>query len=272
MRNLIVNKICIIQLPTLSMSEGRIDYYMRIVKESGASLVLLGEYVLNSFFTELIKMPKSLINEQILHKKELFTKLAKKYNTTIIAPFITKKGKGFVKGIAKFSPNSYRYWEQNFLINYSHWNEESFFLNNNKKLNLPVFNHGKFKFGVLMGFEIHFDICWQYLLKRNVDAVLVPTAATFDSNSRWEEILKTRAFTNLVYVLRANRIGKAKFDKEIYEFYGKSFAITPGGVISSTLNKEEGILLFELSKDELKTERKFWKFREILSNKTFLNE
>ncbi|VYT03101.1 carbon-nitrogen hydrolase family protein [Campylobacter ureolyticus] len=264
-----MSKICIIQLPTLSMNEGRIDYYMRIVKESGASLVLLGEYVLNSFFTELLKMPKSLINEQILHKKELFIKLAKKYNTTIIAPFITKKNKGFVKGIAKFSPNSYRYFEQNFLINYDHWNEEEFFLNDAKKLNLPVFNHENFKFGVLMGFETHFDICWQYLLKKDVDVVLVPTAGTFDSNQRWEEILKAKAFTNLVYVLRANRIGKAKFDKKVCEFYGKSFAVTPNGIISSKLNEEEGILLFELSKNELKTQRKFWKFREILAKKGF---
>ena len=97
----------------------------------------------------------------------------------------------------------------------------------------------------------------------------MPTAGTFDSNQRWEEILKAKAFTNLVYVLRANRIGKAKFDKKVCEFYGKSFAITPNGIISSKLNEEEGILLFELSKNELKTQRKFWKFREILAKKDF---
>ncbi|CZE47474.1 carbon-nitrogen family hydrolase [Campylobacter geochelonis] len=265
-----MSKICLIQLPTLSMSEARIDYYIRIVKENGANLAVLGEYVLNSFFTELLKMPKTLIKEQISHKKELMSELAKKYDITIIAPFILPKGKGFIKGVAKFMPNSTRFWEQSFLINYPHWDEKSFFLNQDEKLNLPIFTHEKFKFGVLSGFEAHFDVCWQELMKAGVDVVLVPTASTFESNLRWQEMLKTRAFTNLVYVLRVNRVGKAKFGDEVCEFYGDSFAISPNGEISSSLKNEEGILLFELCKKELKDERKLWKFREILSQKGFI--
>lgn len=262
-----MSKICIIQLPTLSMSEARIDYYMRIVKENDASIVLLGEYVLNSFFNELLKMPKNLIKEQILHKKNLMRELAKKYDLTIISPFIVQKKGGFVKVMAKFTPKSTKYWEQNFLINYPHWDEESFFLNETKELKLPIFTHDRFKYGVMFGFEAHFDMCWEYMIQKKVDVVLVPTASTFESNLRWQELLKMRAFTNLVYVLRANRIGKTKFEGETHEFYGDSFAISPNGIISSRLNGEEGILLFELSKKELKHERKTWKFREILEQK-----
>ncbi|PSM52005.1 carbon-nitrogen hydrolase family protein [Campylobacter blaseri] len=262
-----MSKICIIQLPTLSMSEARIDYYIRVVKDNGACMVVLGEYVLNSFLNELLKMPKNLIKEQISHKKELMRELAKKYDITIVAPFLHPKGDGFIKGISKFSPKSTKFWQQNILINYHHWNEKKFFLNDAKEINLPVFNHDKFKYGVISGFESHFDICWQYMMKNRVDVVLVPTSSTFDSNLRWEELLKIRAFTNQVYVLRANRIGKTKFEGKIYEFYGDSFAVSPNGIISSRLKKEEGILLFELCKDELKEERKAWKFREIIEER-----
>ncbi|MSN96521.1 carbon-nitrogen hydrolase family protein [Campylobacter sp. FMV-PI01] len=265
-----MSRVCIIQFPTLSMSPSRIDYYLKIVKDNGASLALLGEYVLNSFFTELIKMPQTLIDEQILDKKNLMSELAIKYNLDIIAPFVMKKNDFYIKGVAKFSPNSFDFWEQNFLINYKHWDERSFFKNNKEKLDLGIFENSGFKFGVMNGFDTHFDICWQYFLKNKVEVVLVPSACVFNSNLRWEELLKVRAFTNLCYVLRANRIGKAKFMDNFDNFYGDSFAVSPNGVVSSRLKDEEGILLFELSKDELKVENERWKFRDILDNKGFL--
>lgn len=261
------SKIAIIQLPTLSMSEARIDYYIKITKDSGANLVLLGEYVLNSFFTELSKMPNSMINEQISHKFELICELSKKYDMVITSPFIKQNNDGYIKGIAKFEKGKFDFWEQNFLINYEHWNEKAFFINNSKILDLAIFEFDGFKFGAMNGFDSHFDVCWLEMLKNEVDVVLIPTASTFESKYRWEVMLKTKAFTNLVYVLRANRIGKAKFDEKIYEFYGDSFAISPNGLLSSRLKNEEGILLFELSSDELKIERELWKFRDIMKEK-----
>ena len=86
-----MSRIAALQLPTLSMSEARIDYYLRVLKDKNASLALLGEYVLNSFFTELKEMPRAMINEQISHKKALMSELARKYEITIIAPIILPK-------------------------------------------------------------------------------------------------------------------------------------------------------------------------------------
>ncbi|NLK67159.1 MAG: carbon-nitrogen hydrolase family protein [Campylobacteraceae bacterium] len=261
------SKVALLQLPTLSMSGARIDYYLRIAKESGASLTLLGEYVLNSFFAELVKMPNSMINEQISHKFELMKELSVKHSIVIVSPFIKECENGYIKGIAKFENGEFEFWEQNFLINYSHWNEKEFFKNSKKELEIATFEHDGFKFGVMNGFDMHFDICWVKMFEAEVDAVLVPTASTFESNHRWESMLKTRAFTNLVYILRANRIGKTKIEESSFDFYGDSFAISPNGLISSRLKDEEGILLFELSNEELKLERSLWKFREALSEK-----
>lgn len=271
-------KIAVLQMPTLSMSGSRIDYYLKIAADNGAKIALLGEYVCNSFFTELIKMPPSMIKEQSKHKISLFTDLSKKYNLNIIAPIVQVKSKKIYKMIAKFGPKSVKFWEQNFLINYSHWDEEKFFANHCKKENeenlkkiknieLPTFWLDGVKFGVICGFEAHFDATWQYFMKKNVDCILMPTASTFDSNERWNELLKIRAWTNLLFIIRANRIGKAEFDDKNYEFYGESMLISPFGEILNSLKKNEGIMIAEISKTELKNAQKLWKFREILNKK-----
>ena len=193
------SKVAILQLPTLSMSGARIDYYLKIAKQSGATLVLLGEYVLNSFFVELAKMPNSMINEQISHKFELMKELSKKYDMVIVSPFINQNEDGYIKGIAKFEHGEFEFWEQNFLMSYEHWNEKEFFKNSKKELEIATFEHNGFKFGAMNGFDMHFDKCWVKMFESGVDAVLVPTASTFESKFRWEVMLKTRAFTNLVY-------------------------------------------------------------------------
>lgn len=264
-----MTKIAALQLPTLSMSGARIDYYLKAIKDSGAGLVLMGEYELNSFFTELVSMPKSMINEQISHKKELMSELAKKYDLHIIAPLIVPKNGGYAKVCAKFSPKSTKFYEQNILINYEHWNEEKFFLNSSSNNEIPIFTHDRLKFAVLFGFETHFDMFWQELMQKRVDVVLVPTASTFESEKRWEKLLEIRAFLNHCYILRANRIGKAKFSTPS-EFYGDSFVVSPFGEITNRLKNEEGILLAEIDKKDITQASKMLKFREIIEEKNTL--
>lgn len=268
-------KICVLQLPTLSMSENRIDYYIKIAKDNKSEIVLIGEYVLNSFFNELKKMPNSIIKEQTVHKKELFLKLSKKYNIVIIAPLIIVKNNEIYKVCAKFSPNKIKIFNQQFLINYSHWNEENFYSNSKNfnidtDFNMPIFSLNNFKFGIAFGFEAHFDIVWKYFMQKNVDCILMPTASTFDSNERWEMLLKMRAWLNSVFIIRANRIGKTQFlDKEC-DFYGNSFAIDPNGELVNALKNEEGVMLCNIEKNEINEARKLWKFKKILDKKCLI--
>lgn len=268
-------KICVLQLPTLPMSENRIDYYIKIAKDNDSKIVLMGEYVLNSFFNELTKMPKSIIKEQTAHKKELFEKLAKKYNITIIAPIILLKSNGIFKVCAKFTPTNTKFFEQKFLINYSHWNEDKFFANSNNfdknsDFSMPIFSQDGFKFGIAFGFEAHFDIIWQHFMQKKVDCVLMPTASTFESNERWEMLLKTRAWLNSVFIIRANRIGKTQFLDRECDFYGNSFAIDPNGEMINALRNEEGVMLCNIEKSEINEARKLWNFKKILENKCLI--
>jgi len=255
-----MSKIAALQMPTLSMSEARVDYYLKAIKENGANLTLFAEYELNSFFTELKEMPRSLVIEQIHHKKELMASLAKKHDMTIVAPIILENGDGFVKTCAKFTPNSAKFYEQNILINYDHWDEAEFFANKKKRFEVPIFTHERLKFAILFGFETHFDELWLQIAKKGVDCVLVPSACTFDSAERWAKLLEIRAFLNSVYILRANRIGKAKFS-QMSDFYGDSFLVHPEGIIINRLKNEEGSLIAGIEKDEITKCRKKWKFR-----------
>ncbi len=258
-------KICALQLGTLPMSDSRLDYYLRLAKEGGAGVVVLGEYVLNSFFTELAKMPKSMIKEQSEQKRASLSNLARKYDLTIIAPIVQIKGKETRKLLAKFAPESVKYKEQNALMPYSHWNERAFFAHEDAP-SVMSFSAGGFKFAAIFGFEAHFDAFWEIIRAKKIDCVLVPTACALDSGERWAELLKMRAFTNNVYILRANRLGKAKFEGVATEFYGRSFLASPHGEITNALDEKEGMLICDLDKKLLAEARATWKFREINSN------
>ena len=380
--------VCVLQLPTLSMSENRIDYYMKVAKDNGARIVLLGEYELNSFFSELKKMPRSIACEQSEHKQELMARLAAKYDLHIVAPIIraasgailrqagifggaTQKSvsgensaslkgeqgckgelnsksalnsnggsnskneqssKGglnscgahalnfkaansadglnlsasipsnssasnlkaesqkdaseeeifcasenepiWVKSCAKFLPLEVKFYDQNILMDYPHWNEEGFFANRKSrkigKISPMIFSEGGVKFGVCFGYEAHFDVFWRYFMQKNVGCVLVPCASTFESGGRWRELLKMRAFTNSLYVIRANRIGEAKFGESEFKFYGESFVVTPGGEIANELKNEEGVLMCEVDADEIAAARGLWKFRKNLVSRGLL--
>ena len=389
--------VCVLQLPTLSMSENRIDYYMKVAKDNGARIVLLGEYELNSFFSELKKMPRSIACEQSEHKQELMARLAAKYDLHIVAPIIraasgailrqagifgsaaqksacgnggggenslslkseldckgelnsksdlnsndgsnskgalnskseqsskgglnsegtlnscgakslnfkaanlksasealsalnseeSQKDAGeeeifcasenepiWVKSCAKFSPSEVKFYDQNILMDYPHWNEEGFFANRKSrkigKISPMIFSEGGVKFGVCFGYEAHFDVFWRYFMQKNVGCVLVPCASTFESGGRWRELLKMRAFTNSLYVIRANRIGEAKFGESEFKFYGESFVVTPGGEIANELKNEEGVLMCEVDADEIAAARGLWKFRKNLVGRGLL--
>lgn len=255
-------KICALQLGTLSLSDSRLDYYLKLANEHGVKVVVLGEYVINSFFNELIKMPKSMIKSQSEQKKKALIEFAKKYNLTIITPIVIQKGKELFKVIMKFSPSSQKSKIQNVLMPYSHWNENAFFSSFNE-IDIMSFSVENIKFATIFGFETHFDTFWQEIRNKKIDCVLVPTACALNSQSRWSELLKMRAFTNNVFVLRVNRLGKTKFDGLDTEFYGESFLSDPHGNIVNFLDEKEGMLICDIDKKIITNAKSVWKFNEI---------
>ncbi|MDQ1264143.1 MAG: beta-ureidopropionase [Campylobacterota bacterium] len=255
----------VLQLSSQGMSSTKFYNYIRIAHKQGVKLLLLGEYVLNPFFKEIQNLSISMIQEQALHQSKVLKELSASYGITIIAPLIiVKKGKVY-KTVAKFSPTSSVYYEQQILINYQHWNEEKFFANEIKEISTPpIFKVENFKFAIISGFELHFDKIWEHITSKNVDCVLVPSVSTFDSYERWKNLILSRAFTHNCYVLRANRIGEYTTDDISWHFYGDSLLASPNGELLEHLGNKEELMIVDMSHSDVVYARRSWGFKETM--------
>ena len=262
--------IAALQLPTLPMSEAKLDYYFRICAKKGISLVVLGEYVLNSFFKELESMPMGMVKEQSNHKIESLKKLSKQYGLTVIAPLILVKKEGLFKVTARFTPKSTHFYPQQFLINFKHWNEEKFFSNEEASFELPVFVHEGLRCAIVNGFELHFDPVWAEVDRKKVDVVLMPSVSAFDSATRWNELLRSRAFTHNVAIIRVNRVGSYKEGEHGWHFYGNSSVTTANGDTELVLGDKEEMLVASIDKTQISEARRAWGWRTQLTRKGLL--
>ena len=258
-------RIAALQLSTLPLSNSKLDNYLQTCSQKGVRIVVLAEYVINTFFKELQSMPKMLIAEQSRHKIEALSHYASTYNLIIIAPIVLVENGKIYKAIGKFTTEGVEFVNQNFLINYTHWDEDSFF--DNEKSDAISFIHFEYNgitYAAINGFDIHFDQVWIEMVKKGVDVVLVPSVSTFGSNQRWNEILKSRALLNSMYILRVNRVGTYNDDESLWKFYGETYLINPFGEIEKSLNSKEELLIININKNEVNEARDTWKFQEQL--------
>ncbi len=250
-----------LQLSTLPMSKAKLDYYFMICKKRDVSLVLLGEYNLNSFFKELEVMPGLMIKKQSTHKITILKELSRKYNLNIVAPIVTFKKNKIYKSIARFTPKSTHYQNQQYLINYRHWNESKFFDNEIFCEYSPmIFTVDSIKIAAINGFELHFDNVWLEILKKKVDLVLLSSVSTFGSKQRWNELIKARAFLDGVFILRANRIGEYIEKGISWKFYGESCLVYPNGEIHNILGQKEEMLIADIDKTVARSAKRDWGF------------
>ena len=258
----------VLQLSSQGMSSTKLFNYVRIAQKQGVKVLVLGEYTLSPFFKELQSMSITMIKEQAEHQSKILKELSSTYNITIVAPIITVKKQEVYKMIAKYSPTSTAYYQQQLLINYSHWNEEKFFANEIKPLESPlVFNVDGFKFAIMSGFELHFDEILSKLNTKNIDCILLPSVSTFDSLDRWKSLIQIRSFTHNYYILRANRIGEYK-DKDVsWQFYGDSLLTSPYGEIIEHLGNREELMIVDMSHTQVVQARRLWGFKDAITKR-----
>ncbi|MCK4874990.1 MAG: carbon-nitrogen hydrolase family protein [Sulfurimonas sp.] len=261
----------VLQLSAQGMSSTKLFNYIRVAHKEGVKVLLLGEYILNPFFKELQTLSKSMIKEQAEHQSKILKELASTYNMTIIAPLVIVKKQKVYKTIAKFAPSSTSYYQQQLLINYSHWNEEKFFDNETKAIQAPlIFKIDGFKFAVMSGFELHFDTIFSELSSKNIDCILLPSVSTFDSFKRWKALVLSRAFTNNCYILRANRIGVYGSKDYNWHFYGDSLLASPNGEILEHLGNKEELMVVDMSHADVVQARRSWGFKEMINKRSSL--
>jgi predicted amidohydrolase len=258
--------IATLQLPTLGMQATKLDFYLQNAHSRGVRIVLLGEYVLNHFFKELLEMPINMVKEQSDKHIELLKKFSKKYRMVFVAPIIIINKKQYIKTIMKVTEKSTSFYEQQILIPYEHWDEKKFFSNKILPLKTPMtFKVDGFTIMVMGGYELHFDAFWMEVTHKKVDLVLLPTASTFESHNRWREIIKSKAFLHGCYILRANRLGEYSDKKVKWKFYGDSMLVEPSGEIYMMLEDKESMLIETIKKSVIKEHRKNWQFQKELN-------
>jgi len=261
-------KAAVLQLNAQGMSSTKLYNYIRIAHTKNVKVLLLGEYVLNPFFKELQKMSLSMIAESAKHQIKILKELSSTYKMTIVVPLVIVKKNEIYKTIAKFSPSSTTYYNQQILINYAHWNEEKFFSNSIETLQMPMsFKIDGFKFAVLSGYELHFDELFILLSQKNIDAILVPSVSTFESAQRWNSLIKSRAFTQNCYILRANRIGEYQDKEFTWKFYGDSILASPDGEELAHLANKEELMIVDMSHTTVVQTRRTWGFKEAIKKR-----
>lgn len=256
-------KVAALQLGSMALGDAKLDYYWRICASKGVKILLLGEYVLNLFFKEIENLPSNMVAEQSERHLESIREFSKIYSTILIAPLVIfKKGKLY-KSLVIASKGEVQFYHQQRLISFDHWNEARFFANSLPKSpkNPPVFEIDGIKIAPLFGYEAHFDEFWLKFKRLDVDLALIPSASTFDSLNRWREMLKTRAFLNSCYILRANRVGEYQMESSTWKFYGDTLWVKPNGEIEDSLGEKEELLLGELDQGYLEEIRRSWAFR-----------
>ncbi len=264
-------KAAVLQLNAQGISSTKLYNYIRVAHKQGVKVLLLGEYVLNPFFKELETMSLSILKDQALSQIKILKELSTTYNMTIVAPLVIVKKQDIYKTVAKFSPNSTSYYQQQILINYSHWNEEKFFANESREIHSPlIFKVDDFKFAIMSGFELHFDEMWSEVSHKNVDCVLLPSVSTFESFERWKALITTRAFTHNCFVLRANRIGEYQDKDYNWHFYGDSVLASPHGEILNHLGNKEELMIVEMSHTDVVQARRTWGFKESITKRSHL--
>ena len=257
-----------LQLPTLGMNATRLEFYLKKADERGVDVMLLGEYVLNHFFKEIRMMAPNMVKSQSKKHLELLKSLSIKYDIIFIAPMIIIKKKKYYKTIAKVTPKAIRYYEQQILLPYPHWNEKKFFSNTIAPLqDAMTFSIKGFKIMVFAGFELHFDPFWIQVTAKKIDLVLLPTASTFGSHNRWREIIKSKAFLHGCYILRANRLGEYSDENVQWKFYGDTMLVAPSGEVEMMLEDKESMLIETIEKDEILAHRKDWGFEKELKER-----
>jgi nitrilase len=261
----------VLQLSAQGMSSTKLYNYIRIANKEGVKVLLLGEYILNPFFKELQNLSLGMIQEHSEHQIKILKELSRTYNLTIIAPIILVKKSKIYKMVAKFSPTSCSYYQQQLLINYAHWNEEKFFANEQKSIQAPlIFKIDGFKFALMSGFEIHFDEIFEHISSKNIDCILLPSISTFDSYERWKAVILSRAFTHNCYILRANRIGEYAEKDHTWSFYGDSLLASPNGELLEHLGNKEELMIVDMSHSSVVQARKSWGFKEMIQKRETL--
>ena len=122
----------------------------------------------------------------------------------------------------------------------------------------PVFRIGEWNVGITLCYDTYFPEAVRCLALGGAEVIMAPFGIADTKDTLWRELLATRAFENMAYVLAANNIGTVPApDIPIYALGGKSIAFDPiGKLISEASYDREEVLLVDLDRQHLEYARR----------------
>ncbi|MDM8533250.1 carbon-nitrogen hydrolase family protein [Clostridiaceae bacterium HSG29] len=183
-------------------------------------------------------------------------KNAKINDVFIFMPFLERKKDILYNSVAIISNNGEVIGVKRKSIN---WKPENGIINEGVlNENLEVYQINDFKIGVLICYEASFPENARELALKKCDAILIPSFWSDSALNHWVIQLCARALDNNVYVLGVNGL----LDNSSC---GNTMGILPDGNIDVSLEKNEGILYFNINSEKLhEIQRKIPYFTDYL--------
>ena len=123
---------------------------------------------------------------------------------------------------------------------------------------LPVFNHGKVRYGIEICYDSHFPEVSTILAERGAEVIFLPHASAGETpeekRARWLRYVPARAYDNNVYVAICNHVGD---NGAGICFSGVTFVCDPRGVVIAEVESgtEEEMIVAELGSSVLAESR-----------------
>jgi omega-amidase len=211
-------------------------------------IILFPEMTLTGF-----SMNTSLIGESHNETLEFFKEISSKFNIVI--------GFGYVEGSSN-SKNKYSIVapDQGELVNYSKIHLFSFaseteFYESGNELNfLSVFD---FTICPLICYDLRFPEIFQ-IASKTANLITVAANWPIERREHWITLLRARAIENQCFIAGINRVGEGNG----LSYSGDSMIIDPLGNIISNLYMEEGLVIADISPNDVTTVRESFRLKD----------
>ena len=121
----------------------------------------------------------------------------------------------------------------------------------------PVFDIDHWKIGIILCYDTYFPEAMRCLALGGAEVILTPFGISDTKKTLWRELLATRAFENISYVLAANNIGYAPAPDMPIVMGGHSIAFDPlGEKIALASYDQEEVLQVVLERQHLESARR----------------
>lgn len=256
------------KLGQVEKNREKIKHFVKKAGEEGSDLIVLPELA-NSGYNfpnqELVKKTAEEIPEG--ETTRMLEKLAREYNTAIVAGINERKGQNYFNSAVIVDPHGYKDRYRKIHL----FDREKLFFEEGEALKVtPVKSSvGKIKVGTMICFDWFFPESTRILAARGAEIITHPVNLVLPYA---QDAMPIRALENKVFTVTANRIG----EERKLSFTGRSQINDPNGNTQAEASKDgEEIISARIkvhnAKEKKITERNRL-FDDVIPNKAFLSD